>query len=52
MSQCDAAPPVVIAESSVGHFAIGEQGNFGCEGIEFACKREEQVDRDAGREEY
>ena len=36
MSKCDAAPPVVIAEASMGHFAGGEHGCIRGEGIEFA----------------
>ena len=45
VSQRDAAPPIIIAEFSVGHFAVGEQGNFRCEGIDFACQCQKEIDR-------
>ena len=51
MSQRDAAPPVMIAEFAVGHFAGGEHGSVGGEGIEFSREGHQQVDGDAGREE-
>ena len=51
MSKCDAAPPVMLAEFAVGHFAGSEHGSVGGEGIEFACEGHQQVDGDTGREE-
>ena len=36
MSQRNTAPPIMVAEFAVSHFAGGEHGSVGGEGIEFS----------------